>query len=149
VAALAATALVLVQVSLGAWYRHAVRPEVLAGAQTRLALHIAGAAATFLAVAWLAGACRRAAGTKGSDGAQALGRSARNLHLLLGFQVLLGMAAWAGQRPGALGPMEWGLSILHVLGGALLLAQCASLLAWSLRWGAQDVVATPALEGAV
>lgn len=149
VAAVAATALVLAQVSLGAWYRHALRPEALAGAQTRLALHIIGAVAVFLAAAWLASACRRAAGGGDSPGAQALCQGARRLHLLLGVQVLLGMMAWASHRPGALGPMEWGLSILHVLGGALLLAQCASLLAWSMRRGAQDVVAAPALEAAV
>jgi cytochrome c oxidase assembly protein subunit 15 len=128
-----ATAVVFAQVALGAWYRHGLRPAPVAGSELRLALHFAGAAAAFVAVALLAAAAQDAARTLAAPAAAVLARGARRLHLLLGVQIALGLCAWAGYRPGSIGPAEWGLSILHVLVGALLLGQCALLLAWSRR----------------
>jgi hypothetical protein len=65
----------------------------------------------------------------------------RALPPLLIAQLLLGGLAWAGFRPGALGPAEWGLSIAHVLGGALLLADLGLIALWSLRASRAEVSA--------
>ena len=46
---------------------------------------------------------------------------------------MLGGIAWAGYRPEATGPVEWGVSILHVLGGALLLSQTLVATLWVER----------------
>jgi cytochrome c oxidase assembly protein subunit 15 len=147
--ALAATLVVFAQVALGALYRHGLRPTPEPGSELRLALHFAGAAAAFVAVAGLAARLKRAADDLTDPGAGALRLAARRLHLLLGLQIALGLCAWAGYRPGAIGPAEWALSIAHVLGGALLLSQCAVACAWTrhLRT-AFDPVGAPALEAA-
>jgi len=135
--AVAASLVVLAQVAVGAWYRHGLRTGLSGDGEARLALHFAGAALVFLAVALLAGALKRAAQDSAPAGAAVLGRSARRLHHLLGAQILLGLCAWAAQgSQGAgepIGALEWTLSILHVLCGALLLAQCTAAAAWSLR----------------
>jgi cytochrome c oxidase assembly protein subunit 15 len=131
--ALGATLVVLAQVALGAWVRHGLRPEPAPGGELRLALHFAGAAAAFVAVAMLAARLKRAARDRAEQDARALRGAARRLHLLLGLQIALGLCAWAGFRPGAIGPAEWVLSIAHVLGGALLLGQCAVAYAWTRR----------------
>ena len=70
----------------------------------------------------------------------------RRLHLLLGLQVTLGVLAWLGFRPDTVGPLEWTLTIAHVLGGGLLLAQTAVVWCWCLR----STLAAPArLDGRV
>jgi cytochrome c oxidase assembly protein subunit 15 len=144
--ALAASLVVLVQVGIGAWYRHGLRTGQADDPESRLALHFAGAAAVFLALALLGGALKRAAAQSAPPGAHALRRSARRLHLLLGVQILLGLCAWVSRRPDAIGPFEWGLSIAHVLCGALLLAECAAAAAWALRLAPRARSAMPALE---
>ncbi|MEM7310577.1 MAG: COX15/CtaA family protein [Planctomycetota bacterium] len=145
--ALVTAVVVFGQVFLGAWYRHGLRPTPAPGIETRLALHFAGAAVAFFAVVVLAAVLLRAARSTSGARATALTRAARNLRALLGVQIALGLFAWVGFRPGAIGPMEWGLSILHVLCGALLFAQCGAAVLWSVRLAgrrAQERYAVPA-----
>jgi len=54
-------------------------------------------------------------------------REGRQVALLLGLQFALGALAWAGFRPGSVGVIEWAAGVLHVLGGALITARCATL----------------------
>ena len=150
-----ATLVVFAQVALGAWYRHGLRPAAVEGVETRLALHIAGAVLAFAAVAYLAAATKALATGALSAGreveATLLRSRARRLHALLGLQVLLGLFAWVGYRPAAIAPLEWFLSIAHVLGGALLLAQCFALVLWggrlTRRAPASLAAPRPGLEG--
>lgn len=145
----AAALVVLAQVALGAWYRHGLRPAPVGGEGLRLVLHMIGAAVTLVVVALEAVLLRRAARRSDGLARRVLAGGARRLDVLLGVQVLLGLCAWAGYRPSAIGPLEWGLSIAHVLFGALLFAQCAALLAWTLRLTAPGARASSlALEGA-
>ena len=57
------------------------------------------------------------------------------------FQVihLLGLLAWMGYRPGAIAPLEWALSVAHVLVGGLLLAQVVAAAMWSARLGHREI----------
>jgi len=149
--ALLASLVVFAQVSLGAWYRHGLRAEADGGSELRFALHFLGAAVTTALVVMLATSLKRAANEIGASSAvaDALRGVAKRLHLLLGLQLLLGLAAWAGYREGAIGPAEWSLSILHVLLGAMLLAQCAVAFAWSRRaHAAPESLGAMALGGA-
>lgn len=123
-AALVALGLLYVQVVLGAWYRHGLRPEPVAGHMGRFALHALGAVLTLAALGAL---LRRAAQLRetGVRFSPALARALAWLPRLLLAQLVLGGLAWAGFRPGVIGPAEWLLSVAHVLGGALLLADVA------------------------
>lgn len=143
--AVATVGLVLAQSTLGAWYRHSLRPTPVEDAGARLWIHVAGAVLVFVAVTALARAVKRGAAHAAPGAArEALTRTARGMHALLGVQVLLGLLAWLGYRPDAIGPLEWGLSIAHVLCGALLLATCTAGAMWLRRAFAADGV--PALE---
>lgn len=121
--ALLAPLFVYAQIVVGALYRHALRPQPAAEAGGLLLLHAGGAVVVAVWVATLAGLVARA---------RAGGRGLR-LALLLAAQIVLGLVAWIGHRPGALGPLEWGVSIAHVLGGALLLAETSVLALWAWR----------------
>jgi len=125
---LAFTTMLLVygQIVLGAWYRHALRPTPSDEAGARFAWHLFAALAVAIFVVALITVCRRL------DGAL-FRRSARRLGWVLSLQVLLGVVAWVGYRPGAVGVLEWGLSILHVLGGGLLLTQTIFIWMWMER----------------
>ena len=138
-AALVSAGIVLVQVALGAYYRHGLRPTPEPGSANRLGLHFFGALAVLIAVLWLAGAAKRLAEDHPGEFGALFARQARRLHALLGVQVALGFLAWVGYRPEAVGPLEWFVSIGHVMGGALLLAQVVALWMWSRRAGAADV----------
>lgn len=117
--ALASCVAVYGQIVLGAWYRHGVRPEPVAGAGERLVWHLMGA----LFVLAVLTAFAHQLGRSGLDAQR------RRIHALLGVQLLLGFASWVGYRPGSVGVLEWAFTILHVLVGALLLASvtCATL----------------------
>ena len=117
--ALASCIAVYGQIVLGAWYRHGVRPEPVAGAGERLVWHLMGA---LLVLAVLAAFAHQL-------GRSGLTAQRRRIHALLGVQLLLGFASWVGYRPGSVGALEWAFTILHVLVGALLLASvtCATL----------------------
>jgi cytochrome c oxidase assembly protein subunit 15 len=148
--ALLALALLYGQVVLGAWYRHGLRPEPVAGHLARFALHGLGAV---VAMGALAALVRR--GTqlreRGFVFEPALVRAFTWLPRLLLAQILLGGLAWAGFRPGAIGPAEWLLSIAHVLGGAFLLADTAVIafasvrLARSVEGSVRNGIGQPAL----
>ena len=140
--ALVALALLYGQVVLGAWYRHGLRPEPVAGHLGRFALHGLGAVVVLGALAALAlrGAKLRAGGFALEP---ALARAFVWLPRLLLGQLLLGGLAWAGFRPGAIGPAEWLLSIAHVFGGALLLADTALIALSSVRLARGAQVTTP------
>lgn len=131
-AALLALLVTYAQVGLGAWYRHGLRPEPVAASALRLALHGLGA---LFVLASAAALMRRAARLRAAEGELEVGlaRSLRLLPGLLLVQLLLGGLAWAGFRPGEIGPAEWALSIAHVLGGALLLATLAVVALWARR----------------
>ena len=70
-----------------------------------------------------------------------LTRSAKRLHMLFGVQVLLGILSWVGYRPDSIGPMEWGLSIAHVLFGGLFLAQAVCAWLWCGRLNERESLA--------
>ncbi len=148
-----ALTVLLAEIGLGAWLRHGLRAAVARGAAAsyadlRLALHIGGALLVFAALVAAAGALARAGRADASLFGRSAKRSATRLRALLGVQVLLGLCTWAGQQPGSIGPLEWGLSIAHVLTGALLLAETSTALAWSLRRAASEPRARLALEAA-
>jgi len=124
---------VLYQVVSGAWYRHAIRPTVQEGALTLLLTHAIGAVLVLAGVAILARRLREAVAR--GEAPTELTNTPRRLQLLLGLQVTLGVLAWLGFRPDTVGPLEWTLTIAHVLGGGLLLAQTAAVWCWCLRPG--------------
>jgi cytochrome c oxidase assembly protein subunit 15 len=140
--ALASLALTCAQVVLGAWYRHGLRPAPGPDSALRLSLHALGA---LLVVAGVAALVRRGAALRAAEGGLpgGLARALGLLPALLLVQLVLGGLAWAGFRPGKLGPAEWVLSIAHVLGGALLLAAQAVAGLWALRL-ARAMVPVPA-----
>lgn len=119
--AVATVLAVYAQVVIGAWYRHALRPTPEGHAPSLLVAHALGAVAVVVLVLLLARALRAAA--------QAHPRLVRPRRLLalLALQAALGLVAWLGYRPGVVGPLEWGISIAHVLVGGLLLAECTAL----------------------
>jgi cytochrome c oxidase assembly protein subunit 15 len=135
-AALLATYLAIVA---GAWYRHAIRPAPLASSDVRFALHLVCVAVAVFALGRLMVRLQGAS-------EPFLVRARRRLAALLALQVLLGLAAWTSQRSdpnAAIGAAEWGLSIAHVLCGALVLAQTAAI--WMATGGRRAVDAEPAV----
>jgi cytochrome c oxidase assembly protein subunit 15 len=112
------------QVVLGAWYRHGLRPEPVSSTGVRFALHAFGAV---LVMASFAAVLRRATALRASGASfpPSFALALRALPILLVGQIVLGGLAWAGFKPGAIGPAEWGLSVAHVLGGALFFAALA------------------------
>jgi heme a synthase len=121
----------LAQVALGAWYRHGLRPVPVASEGLRFLLHGLGA---LVVLASAAAVLRRAAPLRAAGPLPAsLVLALRALPAVLLAQLVLGGLAWAGFRPGALGPAEWALSILHVLGGAVLLSALTLVVLWSAR----------------
>jgi len=121
----------LAQVALGAWYRHGLRPVPVASEGLRFLLHGLGALVVLASAAAL---LRRATSLRAAGPLPAsLALSLRALPVVLLVQLVLGGLAWAGFRPGAIGPAEWGLSIAHVLGGAVLLAALTVIALWSAR----------------
>ncbi len=131
-AAMTALVVTYAQVVLGAWYRHGLRPEPVQQSTLRFLLHGLGA---LLVIAVLAALMRRAAQLRSaqSELPGGLERALRCLPVLLLVQLVLGGLAWAGFQPGASGPAEWGLSVAHVLGGALLFADLGVIALWSQR----------------
>jgi cytochrome c oxidase assembly protein subunit 15 len=139
----------LAQAVLGAWYRHGLRPLPGADSSLRFLLHGLGA---LLVLASSAALLRRAHTLVEAEGAPPAGleRPLWLLPRLLILQLLLGGLAWAGFRPGAIGPAEWALSILHVLGGALLLADVAVIALCAHRLASAGATApSRALAGGV
>jgi cytochrome c oxidase assembly protein subunit 15 len=131
------------QVVLGAWYRHALRPVEIPEAGMRFLLHAFGALLALVALLRLAAAL---AGLEAPARAEPAGRALlaakRWITRILVAQLLLGFLAWIGRSsapgeasgaPVAIGPLEWSVSVLHVLGGGLLLSLCAYVLLWSKR----------------
>lgn len=116
--ALFAFAGVYAQIAVGAWYRHGLRPTPEEGVEARLMLHLAGAMVVFGLLAALSGALAR------EEGQPSLAGAAGRLRWLLGLQLALGFGAWTGR---GLPAAELVFSVLHVLVGALLLAQCAAV----------------------
>jgi heme a synthase len=130
----AALIAVYAQIVLGAWLRHS-------GAALPFALHLLGVVAV---VAALVAAARQwklsyQDGQAGRVDRSPLRRAARNVHLLLGVQLLLGLCAtvavlvYSGGFQGRVSTGEMIFATAHVMGGALLLAQCLAGVLWSYR----------------
>lgn len=124
--------LVYIQIVLGCWYRHGLRPMPIGDLRLRLYLHMGLGLVVFFSLLHLA---RRLAST-------GLKREGRRLLFLVVVQVALGLGAWGQWDPQSVGLSEGTLAVLHVLGGALLLAETVGL---ALRAGlgagpGQDVV---------
>jgi cytochrome c oxidase assembly protein subunit 15 len=129
--ALTAWLATVLQVGLGAWYRHGLRPAPGADSGLRFLLHGLGALVVLASAAALV---RRASPLREQSAVPpSLALALRALPVVLLVQLVLGGLAWAGFRPGAIGPAEWGLSIAHVLGGAVLLAAMTIISLWSAR----------------
>ncbi|MEX1024583.1 MAG: COX15/CtaA family protein [Planctomycetota bacterium] len=143
---LALTLVLVGQIVLGARYRHDLRPVPNDAAALGLLLHMAGAVAVLVAVIVAAKALKSAGRSLGADGAPLTG-SAKRLHALFGLQVVLGLLAWAGYRADSVGPLEWGLSIAHVLFGGLFLAQAAVAWLWCGRLGCGRLARRDAVVG--
>ncbi len=120
-----ATLAVYAGIVAGAWYRHGIRPteSASASASGRFALHVLSAS---IAVACLGRLMIRLQETRDPI----VARARRRTGILIGIQVLLGLCAWTSRRPDAVGPVEWGLTIAHVLCGGLLLSQTAMIWMW-------------------
>lgn len=136
--ALLAVVLVYAQVVAGAWYRHGLRPTPVDGSDGRLGLHLLGALVVLGLLAALIVRLER-------TGLPELGACASRLKLLLGAQLLLGFASWAAFRPGGTGSAELLLSVAHVVGGALVLAQTCAAALWTRRLVAPAVCAEQVL----
>lgn len=123
------------QIVLGAWLRHT-------GAALPLVLHVVGAFVSAGAVVLAARAWRKAAGEVPARAP--LARAGIGAHVLLGVQVLLGLAAlvavmmFSGGFQGSVSTGEMIFATAHVLFGALLLAQCLAGVLWSHRLFAPD-----------
>ncbi len=136
--ALAATGVVYVQILIGAWYRHGLRPEPLEAVAGRLHLHLMGAVIVFGTIAALSARLRAAIadGRTPQAASQRLERDRKWLIHLLAVQVVIGFLAWmTGGRGEAVGAFELVSTILHVLGGALLLARTLLLTLRTRRLG--------------
>jgi len=125
-----ATGVVYLQIALGAWYRHGLRPVEVQGVAGRLGLHLMGALLVLGVIAALAARLR-------ASGRPELRAIARQLHLILGLQLVLGALSWIALSANATG-MELVVSVLHVLCGALLLARTATSALWCARLGRQE-----------
>jgi len=143
--ALGLVALVYAQVVLGACYRHALRPEPSALAGPFFLAHALAAAGVAAAVVVFSEGLRRRTRDLAVDAraaaraaAAALRRIPGRLGGLLLAQLALGVLAWLGGRAvggpaGPVGPLEWSLSVAHVLVGGLLLAQVLVGSLWTRR----------------
>ena len=132
-----AVAVTAFQIVLGAAYRHALRPDDAPGAAGLLYGHLFVALIVLGVLSMFAGKLKRAAAEH--DERPLLEGQARRIHVLLGIQILLGLLAWMGYRPGAIAPLEWALSVAHVLVGGLLLAQVVAAAMWSARLGHREI----------
>jgi len=125
-AARAATALVYLQVALGAWLRHSGLPLAL-GLHVLLALGVVGA---IVALAHQLDLAARAL-ADGSGARRTLGRARGFLIGVLGLQIALGIAStaaiylWSGGFQGAVSIGEALGATAHVAVGALLLGSCS------------------------
>lgn len=117
--ALWTTVAIYVELVLGACYRHAIRPSIQAEAPLWFLVHALGALVVLVLLGRLLALLSR------FDGDATIARALKRIGFLLGAQIVLGFLAWISRRPGAIGPVEWGLSVAHVLGGGLLLSQTA------------------------
>ncbi len=144
---LAVTLFVWAQIWVGAWYRHSLRNFGLEGTEAlsgRLHLHLGLGLLVMVAVLLFARALGRAsralesgafqAGAGDAQAARRLRLQSRWLGWLVVVQVLLGLAAWLLQRPDQLLPVELTLTVVHLLTGAVLLAQCAASWIWVHRF---------------
>jgi len=129
---------VYAQVVAGAWYRHALRDDAIPHGM-RFVLHVTLAFVVVGVLASLTVFLKKV----GSPGAL---RARRGLVHLLGLQFVLGILAWMGFQQGGVGPLEWGLSISHVLCGGLLLSQTLVVHMWAVRGSAAGPSPSPSTE---
>lgn len=128
-------AVVVVQVTLGAIYRHVqvVNPETLVPSGVKWALH------AHLGVALLAIAAMVIVGVKAMrDGAgvPAVKRTGMSIHALLLLQIVLGTLALVAvmmRKSGAIPAWEVAVTTAHQVCGAAIVAAMSLVLAWALR----------------
>ncbi len=149
--ALTACVIVFLQIALGAWYRHTLRTGLAGEAMGRLGLHLVGAFAALGAILVLAARFQAALADPAQSAAMpaAITRVPTRLRLLLGVQFALGFVAFAlhgSVAPGQVQVAEWAMATLHVLVGAMLLAQVVIAGMWS--WRAFHVAPRSQLEAA-
>lgn len=145
-----AVALVFIQVTIGAWFRHS-------GLEGALALHILLALGVFGAIVAIGkqmSAAQSDSTDSGSDRSLLLGVK-RRLHLLVGVQIALGALATfyiyevSGGTQGAVSMGEAVFATAHVAVGALLMAQTVAAAMWSRRLVfAENSTATIAAQAA-
>ena len=142
--AVAAVLATLGQLMLGAALRHKAFGIVP---------HLMGAVVVTGLIFWLAGTLRRSFGE-----VPALRMAARGLHALIGFQLLLGAAAWwarscAQNFPQPI-PITIALTVIHTVTGAIVLASTVVVTLTCYRMirtpatSQKSVVATPAQQNA-
>jgi cytochrome c oxidase assembly protein subunit 15 len=134
--ALAAVAVVYLQVVLGACYRHALRPLPGELSPLLFLLHALTAVLVVAVLVVAAEGLRRARHAAPDALPAALCAAPGRTYALLLLQVALGFLAWLGgqhAQGGAVGPLEWLLSVAHVLVGGLLLALCLATALWTWR----------------
>ncbi len=121
--ALATTAVILVQILLGAAYRHGA---------TDIIPHLIGAAVVTVMVVWTGRIVKKRFKGNGS-----LRTGVALLHTFFGIQILLGFAAWWAMTRlvDIVQPTDMfvTLTVAHVLGGALLLASSTLLMLMCFR----------------
>lgn len=146
---LLAVPIVYAQIVVGAWLRHS-------GAAAALGLHLFLVALVILGVLRAQAALERAGR---DEQAPELGASARRLRVLLGTQILLGLAAavavygFSGGFHAEVSVGEMIFATLHVLFGALLLRETVTGAMWarrvvSLQPAAERATAAASLGGA-
>jgi len=134
--ALGVAALVFVQITVGVYYRHDLRPVPLEDITWLLHLHL-GLAVVVLAAVVVLGRQLASAASRATGGAARVLRAQKaRLHALLGVQITLGLIAWlshSADEPERVTKPLLVSSFLHVTFGALLLAAAAVAVAWTHR----------------
>jgi cytochrome c oxidase assembly protein subunit 15 len=135
----------LVQITVGAWYRHGLRNPELEEMAGALHMHMAGAFAVLglvIAVALRTTLFAREVDVHEPRLAARLVGGKKRLHALVGTQILLGFFAWMFYGdPDYVSAHESIAAGLHLVVGALLLLQCVALVLWIDRARANEVAA--------
>lgn len=126
----------LIQIGLGAWYRHGLRNPDVPLAPGSLHMHITGAVVLLgfvIALAIAVTFCARAIEEREPELARRLLGAKKQLHALIGIQIVLGLAALVAKGGDEVTLAESAIALCHVVVGALILARTLSLVFWLER----------------